>query len=119
MKANDLPIRIEKRIGKIKAARFGDGGYQDACIGVTFDLGSDKDSWGVGDFWGAWAIERSEYCKWTEEDRIRQLGEMVMRLNGILRDAKVGSVAELAGTPIEVTFDSNTLKEWRVLTEVI
>ena len=110
---------MEKRIGKIKKARFGHGGYQDAMIGVSFDLGSDKDGWGVGDFWGAWAIDRSGYCKWTEADRIAQIGGAVMRLNAVLNDAKVAKVDELAGIPIEATFDGNTLKEWRVLTEVI
>ncbi len=110
---------METRIGKIKKASFGHGGYQDACIGVSFDLGSEKDSWGVFDFWGAWAIERSDYCKWTEADRRTQLGDAVMRLEGILRDAKKERVEQLAGTPIEVTFDGGTLKEWRVLTEVI
>lgn len=110
---------MEKRIGKIKKASFGHGGYQDACIGVSFDLGSDKDLWGVGDFWGAWATTRSDYCKWTEADRLTQLGEAVMRLNATMRDANVDRVERLAGVPIEVTFDGNTLKEWRVLTEVI
>lgn len=109
----------DKRIGKIRRVSFGKGGYQDACIGVTFDLGSDKESWGVGDFWGAWSIKRSEYCKWTEEDRIKQLGEMVMRINGILHDAKVTKLEQLAGVPIEATFDDRMLKEWRILTEVI
>lgn len=110
---------IEKRIGKIKSASFGEGGYQDACIGISFDLGSDKDSWGVGDFWGAWSIERSDYCKWTEASRITELGEMCMRVSKLLADAKKRSVHELVGTPVEVTFDGNLLKSWRVLTEVI
>ena len=28
-------------------------------------------------------------------------------------------VAQLIGTPVEVTFDGNRLKEWRVLEEVL
>lgn len=110
---------MEKRVGKIKSARFGEGGYQECCIGVQFDLGSEKDCWGVGDFWGAWSIERSANCKWTEADRIKQLGEMVMRLNAVLKEAKARGVDDLVGVPVEVTFDGNTLKEWRVLTEVL
>ena len=109
----------EKRIGKIKKASFGKGGYQDAQIGVSFDLGSDKEAWGVGDFWGAWATERSTHCKWTDAERVTHLGEMVMRLNKTLEQAKVEKVEELRGKPVEVTFDGNTLKEWRVLTEAI
>jgi hypothetical protein len=37
----------------------------------------------------------------------------------LLRDAKVDSVEKLKGKPIEATFDGNTLKEWRILTEVL
>lgn len=110
---------FRKEIGKIQRVSFGSGGYQDACIGISFTLGSDKTSWGVQDFWGAWSIERSDYCKWKEEDRIRQLGEMVMRVNALLTDAKVDSVEKLKGTPIEAQFDGNMLKSWRVLTEAI
>lgn len=108
-----------KHIGKIKSVRFGHGGYQDAMIGISFDLGSDKESWGVHDFWGMWATTRHSTCQWTEEDRTRQLGEMVMRINALLADAKVHDIADLAGIPVEVTFDGNILKEWRVLTEAI
>jgi hypothetical protein len=110
---------MRKCIGKIKSASFGHGGYQDACIGVSFDLGSDKDAWGVCDFWGDWAMKRSDYCKWSEEDRIRHLGEIVMRLSALMEAAKVDRVDKLKGIPVEVTFEGNTLKEWRVLTEVI
>jgi hypothetical protein len=37
----------------------------------------------------------------------------------LLKDAKVNSVDELKGKPVEVTFDGNMLKEWRILTEVL
>jgi hypothetical protein len=37
----------------------------------------------------------------------------------LLKDAKVSSVDELKGKPVEVTFDGNMLKEWRILTEVL
>ena len=110
---------MEKRIGKIQKATFGEGGYQECCIGVSFVLGSDKESWGVHDFWGGWSIKRSDRAKWTEEERIKELGEMCLRLDDTMKRAKVRFVHELQGTPVEVTFDGNTLKEWRVLEEVI
>lgn len=106
-----------KEIGKIERIEFGLGGYQDAQIGVSITL-SGK-GWGVDDFRGAWAIERPDYCKWTEADRIKQLGESVMWLNGILTDAKKSTVSQLKGVPVEATFVGNMLKEWRVLTEVL
>ena len=108
---------MEKRLGKIKHCQFGEGGYQDACVGVSFTLGGD--GWGVGDFWGDWSIDRSDYANWSEEDRIRHLGEMVMRLNALLKSAKKRWVSELVGVPVEVEFDGMALKSWRVLTEVL
>lgn len=111
-------IPLRKEIGKIKFVSFGNGGYQDACIGISFSLGND--SWGVSDFWGAWSIERSEHTKWTEESRIESLGKMVMRINQLLKDAKVESIDKLKDIPIECTFvDFNRLHSWRILTEVL
>lgn len=104
-------------LGKIQRIRFGMGGYQDACIGVSFVLGGE--SFGVHDFWGTWGIDRSERAKWTEEERLTQLGEMVMRLKKLMDDAKVTTVEQLAGIPISITFDDRTLKSWRVLKEVL
>lgn len=104
-------------LGKIKTAQFGWGGYNESMVGVTFDLGGA--GWGVGDHWGAWGTERTEYCKWTEDERLRQLGEVCMRLAALLKAAKVEHVANLPGTPVEVTFEGNTLKSWRVLEEML
>lgn len=108
---------MRKELGKIKTASFGWGGYQDAMLGLSVSLGGD--GWGVADFWGNWGIERSEHAKWSEEDRLRYLGEAVMRLKGILDDAKVRTVADLIGVPIEATFDGMKLESWRVLKEVL
>jgi hypothetical protein len=111
---------VEKKIGKIQAARFGFGGYQDAMVGVSFTLGG-REGWGVNDFWGNWSMKRDERCKWTEAERLARLGEMVMRLSKILKDANKEDVAGLVGVPVEATFDApfGKLLEWRVLTEVI
>jgi hypothetical protein len=100
-----------KQLGKIQSVSFGHGGYHDAMIGISFTLSGE--GWGVGDFWGAWSIKRSE------EDRIRGLGEMVMRVNDLLQQAKVSTVDRLKGIPVEVSFEGNLLKSWRVLTEVL
>lgn len=89
-------------------------------LGFSFELGSDKDSWGVNDFWGDWESDPSERAKWTKEDRDSHLGKTCLRVSKIMRDAKVESLASLQGAPIEATFDGlNTLKSWRILTEVI
>lgn len=108
-----------KEIGKIQSVSFGHGGYQDAMIGISFTLGSDKAGWGVGDFWGYWSMEPDKYTKWTKKDQVKILGETVLRINQLLSDAKVSDINKLQGIPVEVEFESNTLKSWRILTEVI
>ena len=106
-----------KELGKIKKATFGRGGYQESMIGVAFALGGE--SWGVGDFWGYWNTVRPTNAKWSENARTQELGDMVMRLSEILEQAKVYTVDQLEGVPIEATFDGLRLVSWRVLTEVL
>lgn len=107
-----------KEIGKIKDVRTGFGGYDDAMIGFSFTLGSE--GWGVGDFWGEWATERLDGARWTEADRIIALGNTLWRMRNLLSDAKVKTVEQLKGKPVEVTFEgSNRLQSWRILTEAI
>jgi hypothetical protein len=106
-----------KELGRIQKASFGWGGYQDAMIGLSLTLGGE--GWGVGDFRGAWGIERSEHAQWSEVGRQVQLGEVCMWLRDILKAANKQHVADLPGTPIEATFDGMKLVSWRVLTEVL
>lgn len=108
---------MRKELGKIQQASFGWGGYQEAMVGASFTLGGP--GWGVVDFWGTWGIERSDYAKWTEQERIDQLGAVVMRLSDLLTKAKKQTVSALVGVPIEAEFENNTLKSWRVLEEVL
>jgi hypothetical protein len=111
---------MEKKLGKIESVRFGLGGYQDSQIGLSITLGDG--GWGVGDFKGNWDPERikwSKNCQWTEEDRDKGYSETMRYLSKLLKDANVSSVDKLKGIPVEVTFDGNILKEWRILTEVL
>lgn len=64
-------------------------------------------------------IKRSDITQWTEEDRSKSIDESVRFVSKLLKRAKVGSVDKLKGIPVEVTFDGNMLKEWRILTEVL
>jgi len=100
-------------LGRITKAEFGFGGYQEAMFGLSVTL-EGKGS-GVGDFKGAWAIERSERAKWTEEDRQQQIFEAVWMVKEILEKAKKQHVSQLKGIPVEVTCEGNMLKSWRVL----
>ena len=111
---------MEKKLGKIENVKFGIGGYQDAMIGLHVTLGNN--GWSVGDSrstWDAETIKWSEHCRWTEADRDKQYAELLRYVSKLLKDAKVDSVDKLKGIPVEVTFDGNMLKEWRVLTEVL
>ena len=111
---------MEKRLGKIESVSFGLGGYQGAMLGIHFSLGTD--GWGVNDSranWDAEQIKWSEHSKWSEEDRDGWYAEIMRYVSKLLKDAKVDSVDKLKGKPVEVTFDGNTLKEWRILTEVL
>lgn len=110
----------ETKLGKITSISFGIGGYQDAMLGLNVSLGGD--GWGVGDnrsFWSAALVECSEYAKWTEEDRSARYAEIMRYVDDLLHKAKKNNVAELKGVPVEVIFEGNTLKSWRILTEVL
>jgi hypothetical protein len=111
---------MEKRLGKIQDVRFGLGGYQDAMLGIHVTLGNE--GWGVGDSRANWDVEQikwTENTQWTEEDRDGWYAEIMRYVSKLLKEAKVDSVDKLKGKPVEVTFEGNTLKEWRILTEVL
>lgn len=112
-------MSFKKQIGKIQSINFGKGGYQDVMVGISITLGSDTEHWGVSDFKGAWGHKRRGEMHWTEEDRIKRLGEMVMWFNDLLEKAKAENINELIGKPVEVTFEDNQLSEWRILSEVL
>jgi hypothetical protein len=107
-----------KELGKITFATFGVGGYQDCQIGFWLSLGGE--SWGVSTSGGgAWATKRGDDAKWTEADRIAELGNAAMKLCETLKLAKKRLVQDLVGIPVEAIFEGNELKSWRVLTEVL
>ena len=110
-------MTVKKELGRISGAQFGFGGYQDVQIGLSLQF--ESNGWGCGTFDGYWAGKRSDSAKWTEEDRVKALGEMMMRLSDILIQAKARDVGELVGKPVEITFDDNVFKEFRILTEVL
>lgn len=116
-----------KILGRIASARFGFGGYQDAMFGLDITI-----QWPGGGvsapFIGGWApslIEHSERSAWTEADRRLAITTAALKLERLLHAAKKAHVGELAGVPVECTFDGaggpheNTLVSWRVLEEVL
>lgn len=105
-----------KELGRIVSATFGFGGYQDAMFGLAVKLGGE--SWGVNDFTGGWAT-RSERAQYSMDEWRETHVQSIERLRDVLSAAKKQTVDELANTLVEVTLEGNTLKSWRVLTEVL
>jgi len=108
---------LRKELGKISSARWGMGGYQDAMIGLSLDF-SMKGS-GVGEFYGSWTTKRDKYTKWSEENRLIEIGKAGMKVAELLELIGGTDVNDLVGTPVEITFDGNRLHSWRVLKEVL
>lgn len=108
---------MRTELGKIISVGFGFGGYQDAQFGISLSLGGK--AWGVSDFRGGWGMEPSQHASWTQEENDLAIGQACRWLRDILKAAGKSRVADLAGTPIEATFDGNKLSSWRVLAEVI
>lgn len=110
---------MEKRIGKINHICLGYGGYQDAQFGLSVDLTS-KDGWGVSDFKGFWSTDtKSKGCKWTEKDRDESFAKTMRLINELLSKSNKKSLNDLKNVPVEVVFENQMLKSWRILEEVI
>lgn len=112
---------IEKLLGKIVNIHFGLGGYQDVQLGLSITLkGND---WGTDTFIGIWDYSHipspTEFYKWTEEDRTNRLVEVNRKISELLKQAKVSTIDQLKNVPIEAKFECGTLKDWRILTEVL
>lgn len=109
---------MEKVLMKIDRAYVGFGGYQDVMIGIWFSFSGSGS--GVSDGRnGTWAREPDEHCKWTKESQVEYLGHLMLKISKWLTEAKVSSVDKLKGIPVEVTFEGDALKDWRILTEVL
>jgi len=108
----------ETMLGKIEKIEFGKGGYQEAEFGLSITFSGQ--SWGIATFIsGGWAGKRSESAKWTEEDRLKSMGQMCLKVNTLLDDAKVDCVSKLKGTPCEVVTANGRFHSFRILKEVL
>lgn len=111
---------MEKKLGRIDSVKFGLVGYQDSMLGISFTFTSG--SYGVSSDKSAWdcnMVKHSDNCKWNESDRSKQYDEIMRFISDLLRDAKVDNIMKLSGKPVELTFEGNLLKDWRILTECI
>jgi hypothetical protein len=112
----------EKKIGKITSVQFGLGGYQDCQFGLSLTFESNKDKWGCGTFIGNWDMESIKWnkeSKWTEKDRSKWNDDLCRKVSKILNQAKVSDISKLKDIPVEVEFEGNMLKNWRILEEAL
>ena len=106
-------------LGKIESIKFG---LNNSRIGLfyTLSFNSCTEVQSSNDVWDPEQIKVTQYTKWTEDDRDVQLAQLMRYNSKLLSEAKVDDITNLTGKPIEVTIDEfNSLKSWRILTEVL
>lgn len=110
---------MKKELGRIEKVIFGSGGYQGAQFGIWFSFNCNSSC--CGDGRGVWQGPPSSSAKWNIEDKKREMGAIMLYIEEIMSQAKVGRVEDLKGKPVQCTFDDsgNRLESWRILTEVL
>lgn len=112
---NGETMSTDKWLGKIARAEFGFGGYDDAMVGLSLTFSGE---YGTTDFFGTWAA-RPASAEWTVESQRGHFADAVIKLRDTLGAAKCKHVAQLVGTPVEVTCERGRMVSWRVLEEVL
>jgi len=72
--------------------------------------------------WACWDPEKvkvSEYTKWSEDSRDKEMVKLMRKIAKLLDDAKVSNIEKLNNIPVQFTFNKGILEDWRVLTEVL
>ena len=111
---------MEKYLGKIGSVKLGMGGYQNCQIGLSLTLKSDNVATSTFEgFWDHNAVKHDSHKKWNEDDRDKQMANLMAHISDYLTQAKVDDVAKLKGIPVEFCFEQNRLSSWRILTEVL
>ena len=106
-----------KILGKITSAEYGMVSDYPFLFGLQlrFKLG---DGTSIGSS-SKYTVNICEECKWTAEERRIGITKSVDEVHKILEDAKVDYVSQLVNKPVEVTIESNTFRDFRILTEVL
>ena len=107
----------EKELGKISAASLE---VIDGRLGLHLTLSGE--SWGCQHSIWTWSpsqVEITEYTKWTEEDRESKMILIMREIDKLMKESNVSNLKDLNGIPIEVEFEGNTFKDFRILTEVL
>ena len=106
-----------KVLGKITSAEFGT--IRDYPFLIGLQLGfklADGCCIACG---GKYTVNINKECKWEKSERQEVVTSKIEDIDKVLKDAKVNYVSQLVGKPVEVTIESNTFKDFRILTEVL
>lgn len=107
----------EKKLMRISDVRFGTVSDYPFLFGLILGFQTEGSGIGCG---GKYTINMSKECKWESPlDRAKAIEKMCDEVVAILEQAKVNSVAELKGIPVEVEIKDNCFQDFRILTEVL
>ncbi len=106
----------ETILGKISEVSFG---KKDGRFGLWVTLSGEWSVMSEYTCWDPQDIEVTEYTKWSEEDRNKEMSKIMRKVSELMNDAKVSNVNELLSIPVEFTSKENRLDTWRILTEVL
>lgn len=105
-------------LGKISMAEFGT--YPDRPFLYGLQLAFSMPGSGVADG-GRYTVNISNQCGWDSEEEKQEAFQRILvdEVAQILKDAKVNHVSELIDKPVEIEFENNWFKGFRILTEVL
>ena len=106
----------ETILGKISSVIFG---KREGRIGLFLTLSGTSGVQTSYECWDPEEIKPDKHHKWTEEDRGKILAETMYTISKLLKQAKVNDINDLLNIPVEITFEKNMLKTWRILEEVL
>lgn len=108
---------IEKHLGKITKAEFGQIPDRDFLFGLQLTFAFDGKGCSDG---GRYTVNICDECKWDSFlERSEVFENMIDEVNQILTDAKCHYVSELVGKPVEISIEHNMFDSFRILTEVL
>lgn len=101
---------FELVLGKISSINFI---HEDSRIGLSVSF--EFKHGGTNFFKGVW----DSTIVPIEEDRSKSKIDLFNFIEKIMIDAKKNKLSDLKNCPVELRFEENYLKEWRILTEVL
>ncbi len=107
-----------KKLGKITNAQFGALNDRPFLFGLHLYFESG-DGLSVGDG-GQYMVNMSKECKWeNDKERKEEIEKIMDFVYNLLEVAKIDSVSELVGIPVEITYEGNCFCDFRILHEVL